>query len=65
MEPTLTDRKAFTVMGVQERFTQETEDFESIWKRYMAYHGQIRPLSADGAHCGVCFATEDAIRGDS
>ena len=60
MEPTFVDRKAFTVMGVQERFTQETEDFEGIWKRYMAYHDQIHPLSTDGAHYGVCFGTEDA-----
>ena len=32
MEPRLVERAAFTVMGLQERFTQETEDFEGIWK---------------------------------
>jgi len=58
MEPTFADRQPFMVMGIQERFTQETEDFEGIWKRYMAFHDQIHPLSTDGAHYGVCFATE-------
>ena len=59
MEPTFVDRHAFTVMGVQERFTPETEDFEGIWKRYMAYHDQVGPLSTDGAHYGVCFASDE------
>ena len=59
MEPTLTDCEPFTVMGVQERFTPETEDFQGIWKRYMAHHDQIHPLSTDGVHYGVCFGTED------
>ena len=63
MGPTFLDRNAFTVMGVQEWFTQETEDFEGIWKRYMAHHDQSHPLSTDGAHYGVCFGseTEDAM----
>jgi AraC family transcriptional regulator len=58
MEPKFVDRDAFTVMGVQERFTPETEDFEGIWKRYMAFHERIAPLSTDGAHYGVCFASD-------
>ena len=37
MDPTLLDRDAFTVMGIQERFTPDTEDFSGIWKRYMTH----------------------------
>ena len=59
MQPTFLDREAFTVMGVQERFTPETEDFEGIWKRYMAHHDQVHPLSADGSHYGVCFGSDE------
>ena len=59
MEPRLTDRDAFTVMGLQEHFTPETEDFEGIWKRFMAYHDQIQPHSTDRAYYGVCFGTDD------
>jgi predicted transcriptional regulator YdeE len=61
MAPAFVDRAAFTVMGLQERFTRETEDFEGIWKRYMTYHDQVQPLSTDGAHYGVCFGAEDAM----
>ena len=56
MDPRSVDRRAFTVMGIQERFTPENEDFEGIWKRSMAFHDQIHPHSTDGAYYGVGFA---------
>ena len=59
MEPRFVERDAFTVLGVQERFTPETEDFEGIWKRFMRFHDQIHPHSTDQAYYGVCFGTED------
>ena len=58
MEPTFVDREAFTVMGIQERFTPETEDFEGIWKRYMAHHKAIEALSDAQGWYGVCFASD-------
>jgi predicted transcriptional regulator YdeE len=42
-----------------ERFTPDNEDFQGIWKRVMAHHDQIHPLSTDKAHYGACFGTED------
>jgi predicted transcriptional regulator YdeE len=60
MEPQFVERDAFTVMGVQERFTPETEDFEGIWKRYMAHHKAIEALSDAQGWCGVCFGSEEA-----
>ena len=36
MEPTFVARDAFTVTGIQERFTPEAKDFEGIWRRFMA-----------------------------
>ena len=60
MEPAFVDRAAFTVMGLQERFTPETEDFEGIWKRYMAHHKTIEALSDAKGWYGVCFGAEDA-----
>ena len=62
MEPTFVDREAFTVMGLQERFTPDTEDFEGIWKRFMAFHDQIQPHSTDQAYYGVCFSVAGGER---
>ena len=59
MQPKIVQRDAFCVLGLQERFTPETEDFEGIWQRFMQYHDRIQPHSTDGAFYGVCFGTED------
>ena len=45
MEPRFVERDAFTVLGLQERFTPQTEDFEGIWKRFMRFHDQIHPTT--------------------
>ena len=37
MEPRIIQQEAFTLLGLQERFTPENEDFEGIWKRFMQY----------------------------
>ena len=58
MEPKIVDRVAFTVLGLQERFSQDQEDFEGIWKRFMRYHDPIQALSTDGAYYGANFAVE-------
>ena len=55
MEPTFVERDGFTVMGIMERFTPETEDFDGIWKRYMARHKEIEALSDAKGWYGVCF----------
>jgi len=58
MEPKIISRDAFTVMGVQERFTPGNEDYDAIWmKRFMSYHDQVQPLSTDKAYYGVSFET--------
>ena len=59
MEPEIIELEAFTVLGLMERFTSETEDFEGIWKRFMQYHDQIHALSTDKAYYGANFGTED------
>lgn len=63
MEPKIVERDRFTVMGIQERFTPETEDFVGIWKRYMVRHREIEALSDAKGWYGVCFAAdaEDAM----
>jgi predicted transcriptional regulator YdeE len=58
-EPTFVDREAFSVLGLQEHFTRGTEDFEGIWKRFMAYHDEIAAHSTDGAYYGVACAPDE------
>jgi predicted transcriptional regulator YdeE len=59
MEAKIIRKQSFVLLGLQERFAPETEDYEGIWKRFMAYHRQIQPLSVDGAHYGACFRAEE------
>ena len=59
MEPKIVEREAFCVLGLQERFTPDTEDFEGIWKRFMQHHDRIGPHSTDQACYGVCFDADD------
>ena len=59
MEPKIETREAFTVLGLQERFTSEAEDFGGAWNRFMAYHNEISALSVDGAYYGVSFVPDD------
>jgi predicted transcriptional regulator YdeE len=59
MEPKFESRETFTVLGLQERFTSETEDFEGVWNRFMSYHNEINALSTDGAYYGVSFVPDD------
>jgi len=51
----ITERDAFTALGVQERFTPENEDHEGVWKRFMAHHDLLHGLSTDKAYYGVNF----------
>jgi len=62
MDPKMVTRDAFTVMGLMECFTHNAEDFEGIWKRFMAYQDQIQPLSTDKAYYGVGFGTEESSK---
>ena len=60
MEPQFVSRGAFSVMGVQERFTPGSEDFEGIWmNRFMPVHDRISPHSLDKAYYGVCFGVPE------
>ena len=65
MEPKIVTREAFTVLGLQERFTSETEDFEGIWNRFMSYHNQISALSTDGVYYGVSFVHDGVQAGEA
>jgi predicted transcriptional regulator YdeE len=65
MEPNIVTREAFTVLGFQERFTSETEDFEGVWNRFMAFHNEISALSTDGAYYGVSFVPDDVQEGEA
>ena len=64
MEPRIIQQEAFTLLGLQERFTPENEDFQGIWKRFMQYESQIHPHSTDGAFYGVCFGVEEGKQMD-
>lgn len=55
MEPKIAERDAFTVLGLQERFTPDNEDHEGIWKRFMAHHDLLHGLSTDKAYYCVNF----------
>ena len=56
MEPRIVRKETFALLGLQEHFTRETEDFEGIWKRFMRYEAQISPHSVDGAFYGANYA---------
>jgi predicted transcriptional regulator YdeE len=60
MEPTMAQREAFTVLGLQERFTPENEDHQGIWQRFTRFHDQIQPHSTDGAYYGVNFGADES-----
>ena len=72
MEPTFVDREAFTVMGVQERFTPETEDFECTVKTIrdtyeFIHHAWIgnSPYILDDPKPGFEHYPPDTASGDS
>ena len=56
MEPKIVCKEKITLLGLQEHFAPDNEDFEGIWKRFMRYHDQIQPYSVDGAFYGANFA---------
>ncbi|MBD3183905.1 hypothetical protein GF312_16595 [Candidatus Poribacteria bacterium] len=58
MKPEFKNRKAINVLGLMEYFTPDNEDYEGIWKRFMAYHGKINNFSTDKAYYGVYFYTD-------
>lgn len=58
MDAKITEKDAFWVMGLQEVFTEENEDHEGLWKRFMTHHDTIAPLRTDEAYYGVYFDTE-------
>lgn len=58
MEPEIIEKKSFTVAGVQERFSLDNMEFETIWrKKFQAYHDVISSKSSDKAYYGVWFGT--------
>lgn len=63
IEPKLVTRKAFTVMGVNEKFERGKEDFEGIWKRFMNYDDVIDPHRSNDGHYGVSWSDVDYTAG--
>ena len=59
MEAEIVTKPGFTLLGLMERFAHGEDDYEGIWKRFMAYHGQIEPLSTDKAYYGAYLPTGD------
>lgn len=51
-------REQFWVLGKQETFTDENEDHEGLWKRYMGYHDNVAPLSIEDGFYEVYFGTD-------
>ena len=64
MEPKIIHKQALTILGLQERFTPDYEDFQGIWKRFMQYHDQIKAYSVDGAYYGANFVGEEHVSMD-
>jgi len=64
MAPKIIHKETFTLLGLQERFTPASEDFEGIWKRFMQYESQIQPHSTDGAFYGACFGVQEGKQMD-
>ncbi len=58
MEPRFIHKGPFHLLGLQQRFSPDNEDFQGIWKRFMKYHNQIQGLSTDGAYYGANFTAE-------
>ena len=59
MEYTVVTKPEFTLLGLMERFPYQEDDFEGIWKRFMAYEGQISPMSVDKAFYGAYYPNDD------
>jgi AraC family transcriptional regulator len=53
MEPKITERKSFNIIGIKEHFKPEKENFERIWKKLERFNDQIKPLSIDNAYYGI------------
>jgi AraC family transcriptional regulator len=59
MEYEVVTKQGFTLLGLMERFPYQEDDFEGIWKRFMAYHDRILPLSTDKAYYGAYYPLPD------
>jgi predicted transcriptional regulator YdeE len=60
MEPKITTRESFTVLGVLNRIDPMSADYSTIWeKQFMPYHDTIRALANDTGYFGVYFGTEE------
>ena len=55
MNADIVSRDQFWILGRQETFTDENEDHEGLWNRYMACHDQVAQLSTDGAFYEAYF----------
>ena len=64
MKPKIIDRESFTILGLQECFTPDHQDFPGIWKRFMKYHDSIVEFSIDGAHYGANFVVVEGSQMD-
>jgi len=59
MDYAIVNKPGFALLGLMERFPYQEDDFEGIWQRFMAYEGQIHPLSVDKAYYGAYYPNND------
>ena len=64
MEPEIVHQETLSLLGLQERFSHDKEDFEGIWRRFMEHHDQIQALSTDGAYYGANYVVEEGEQMD-
>ena len=62
MEPKITKRDAFTIVGLKDRFEPEKQNFEKIWKDFIKYIGAVKPRSIDNAYYGLGFEPAAALQ---
>ncbi len=65
MEPTITERPAVALLGVQVRINPMQADYTDIWRnQYEPRHGEIASFATDEACLGVYFDCGEAEMSD-
>ena len=58
MQPIITNRKSFIVIGVVGHFNSAGENFGPLWNEYMKFHKQIEQLGTSEGHYGVYLGAD-------
>jgi predicted transcriptional regulator YdeE len=64
MEAELTDRAAFSVMGIQVRINPMAADYEAIWHQFLPREAEIAPSSSEPVYFGVFSPTDEEGQDD-